>query len=203
MAVENKLRSILLEKIEAIKITPVQHHIDAQGLDHGTKQIAAADAKTINDLYDHLLDSVLKHVKTSQKNLQSVVAISTQTSDTIKPAITFVHVDTCMHDVADSLNYSDQWINIKASIATDSLIYHINDSLIYTAYYKHVKFLKDELFLDAYSLNKNTTIKGMTAVDLQQAKPHKLGLDVTAGCFWNGNKFSPGIGAGISYRITR
>ena len=192
-----------LEKIESIKAAPVQHHQDKQGIDHATKQVAAADAETINALYNHLLDSVLKHVKTSQKNLQSVVAVSTETNDTVKPVISFVPVDTCISNYPDSLNYHDAWMDIKASIKTDSLIYHGRDSIIFTSYWKHIKFMKDELYLDAFSLNKNNTIKGITAVDLQQAKPHKLGLDVMAGYFWNGKSLSPGVGAGISYRITK
>lgn len=124
----------------------------------------------------------------------------TMTIDSWKGNTTPLYIDA---DTTLSIHFEDKWLSIDGSLTDKPWTYSIRDSLTFVSYYKKKGLFKKQLVLNAYSANPNTTITGLTAIDIAQPKPKRIGIGLQAGYYYTGKAFVPAAGIGITYNIIR
>lgn len=192
------------------KVTPKQIPITYKGKS-GTvhtevKVVQAEHDVWLEDYYQHLLKEARDSLKLKEAELKEVLAASISTSGSLKIPIS---VDTLkVHDTiypAKVFKYTDRFIKLVGRIDQDTvdLGYKSFDSLTFITYTKRKHlFAKKELYLNAFSMNPNATIKGLQSVKIN-APPPKWAIGINAGYYFDGSTFRPGIGIGITKTIFR
>jgi hypothetical protein len=187
------------KKISVVKNTPVRHYTDAGGTKHAEKPIAAGTLGEIETSYQHIIDSLSKLLKTKPKFIREIVQVSTVAAADFKPSI-----DTSPGKANIRVSYQDKWFSIDGVVSNDSSWrYAVKDSLSFITYRKKTGFLKKDLFLDAFSMNPNSTIKGLTAIRINEARPKKWAIALFGGYGFNGKAWGLVGGAGLTRSIVK
>ena len=170
------------------------------------KVVQAEHDVWLEEYYQHLLKEARDSLKLKEAELKEVVAASLYTSGSVKISI---KRDTVrVHDTlypAQVFKYQNKFINLVGRIENDSmdLGYKTFDSLTFVTYTKKKNwFAKKELYLNAFSMNPNASIKGLQSVKITAPAP-KWAVGITAGYYFNGQVFVPGVGIGITKTLIR
>ena len=170
------------------------------------KVVQAEHDVWLEEYYQHLLKEARDSLKLKESELKEVVAASLYTSGSVKISI---KRDTVrVHDTlypAQVFKYQNKFINLVGRIENDSmdLGYKTFDSLTFVTYTKKKNwFAKKELYLNAFSMNPNASIKGLQSVKIT-APPPKWAVGITAGYYFNGQVVVPGVGIGITKTLIR
>lgn len=192
------------------KVTPKQIPITYKGKSgtvHTEVNVVQAEHDVwLEEYYQHLLKEARDSLKLKEAELKEVLAASIKTEGSFKiPVIhdTIKTIDTVYP--SKIFRYGDRFITLVGRIDQDTvdLGYKTFDSLTFVTYTKKQHFFaKRELYLNAFSMNPNATIKGLQSVKIN-APARKWAVGVNAGYFFDGSTFRPGIGIGIQKTIFR
>ncbi|GAA3917250.1 hypothetical protein GO495_20035 [Chitinophaga oryziterrae] len=133
--------------------------------------------------------------QTKQKEVQEATAISTTASGFLHPAVDTVYLpdSTTIY----KLRFHDRWLDLTGEIGKEPVInYRFTDSIIITAYQRHKK-----TYVDAYSLNPNVHLTGITALRMINRQHFSIGP--YAGYGWNGKTFTPSVGISLQYSFIK
>ncbi|SEV91254.1 hypothetical protein SAMN05428988_0381 [Chitinophaga sp. YR573] len=139
------------------------------------------------------LNAVKKQVK--QEDIRDITTVSSATTGFIYPKVDTVYLpdSTTIY----KFSFHDQWLNLTGEIGKESVInYRFTDSIIITAYQKHKK-----PYVDAYSLNPNVHLTGITALRMINRQHFTIGP--YAGYGWNGKAFTPSVGISLQYSFIK
>lgn len=144
----------------------VSHSKDDAGRTHADRQVTV-DENIIAVLYKER-DSLAKALKIAKGEIKSLVAIKS----TATGVVTLIH-DTTNLRTTDSINMpftgNDGYLFVRY-VPGLPLQYNYTDSIIAGLYYKRMQWYKPKkLFVNAYSLNPNARIEGLTAFQVQDA----------------------------------
>lgn len=171
-----------------------------------TKVVQAEHDVWLDQYYQFLLKEARDSLKIAHDQLKEVLAAgitsegsyslplkpdTIRITDTISPAKTF--------------KYQNRFISLVGRIKHDSIDigYKSFDSLTFVTYTKRKNiFSPKELYLNAFSMNPNSSIKGLQSVKIT-VPPPKWAIGVNAGYYFDGSSFRPGIGIGITKTIFR
>ncbi len=191
------------EKLDQYKeVVQLQHdtivqYQDVAGNQHAQVAIQQADMEFLKALHAKEIDSILYLLNIKDKQVQGVTMASTSTAATIKPRVDTVFVDSSHTDY--NLTYTDKWLKINGKIGSNNFLkYSYKDSLIFTTL-----VTKNLLRVDAYSLNPNTTITGLTSIKIPIPKEKKWGLGPYMGYGFDGNKMQASAGISLHYSLIR
>ncbi|GAA3919830.1 hypothetical protein GO495_00060 [Chitinophaga oryziterrae] len=130
-----------------------------------------------------------------QKDVQEATAIGATASGFLHPTVDTVYLPDST--TAYKLRFQDQWLNLNGEIGKEPVInYRFTDSIIITAYQQHRK-----TYIDAYSLNPNVHLTGITALRMVNRQHFTIGP--YAGYGWNGKAFTPSIGISLQYSFIK
>jgi hypothetical protein len=133
--------------------------------------------------------------QTKQKDVQEVTAIGTAASGFIHPTVDTVYLSDST--TAYKLRFQDRWLDLTGEIGKEPVInYRFTDSIIITAYQKHKR-----TYVDAYSLNPNVHLTGITALRIVNRQHFAIGP--YAGYGWNGKAFTPSVGISLQYSFIK
>lgn len=171
-----------------------------------TKVVQAEHDFWLDQYYQSLLKGARDSLKITQDQLKEVIAAGV-TSDgsytlPLKPDTVLIH-DTL--SPARIFKYQNRFISLAGRIDQDSIdiAYKSFDSLTFITYTKKKNiFSPRELYLNAFSMNPNSSIKGLQSVKLT-VPPPKWAIGINAGYYFDGNSFKPGIGIGITKTLIR
>jgi len=173
---------------------------DLFGREHAEKLLLQGSFPNIDAVKGDLLDSVSKALKTAKKNIESVGAASVVSKNVVTGRIDTIH-DTIKYV---SVSYSDRWIDLKCSVTNPPTIeYTTFDSLIISAYRKKAGWFKKEAYIDAYSINPHSSIKGVTGIKVYEEKSKRFGIGPYLGYGFNGQQWQPNIGISIQYSLIK
>lgn len=176
---------------------------DKAGREHAQTQEEVMDLNTTLLLKGKLFDSVCKALKIKPKEINTITTFTTETNGDVVFVTDTIYIDSTHKTVG--IKYSDKWIKIEGNLENDKLNYDVFDSLIITQYNKKYGFLnlRSSQYLDAYSLNPHTHIKGLTGIKIADQKPKKVSLGIGIGYGFNGQKLEPMIGISLQYSLIR
>ena len=197
-----KLRSPVQDAI-TIQAPEVKHYVDDSGKQHAeVAAIATPAANMLDSHYQHIIDSLSKMLKSKPKDIEAIVDIGTNTTGNFKPVITTT--DTSQNFNNTSVDYHDKYLKLHGNLNKDSSwSYSIHDSLTIVTYLKRKGWFGHQLYLDATAMNPNTSIKGITGIEISGYKPHKWGIGVNVGYGFNGVAFSPIVSVGLQRNFIR
>jgi hypothetical protein len=133
--------------------------------------------------------------QTKQKNVQEVTAIGAMASGFLHPTVDTVYLPDST--TTYKLRFHDGWLDLTGEIGKEPVInYRFTDSIIITAYQKHKK-----TYIDAYSLNPNVHLTGVTALRMLNRQHFTIGPYVGYG--WNGKTFTPSVGISLQYSFIK
>jgi hypothetical protein len=193
-------------KVEEISKKPPTTYTDKGGTTHTEKPTAVADLASLKYVYEKQIDSLLELLDTKQRELDYITGLSTETKGTFKPDVDTVYLNDSSAQY--SVNYSDQWLSISGVVNEDSTWkYQYNDSLALVSYYKKQKgFLnfKKDLYLDGFSYNPASTIKGLTSYKVKApAAKQNFELNAEARNRWIQKQVQPSAAANARIFITK
>lgn len=170
--------------IDEVLNAPVIYKVDNQGRTHAHKPAVELDATTAEVVNKRMFDSVCAALDIKSKQIEDLRAIGSITTDIIVPQSELkTGTDSGCH-----IFYSDQWFTLDGRVCSvkDSVRYAYIDSFYITRYWARDKFLgmgigKKHSYLDAYSLNRKTVVKGLTGVDITDNLFDRLRLSGYAG----------------------
>lgn len=192
------------------KVIPKQipkSYIAPSGTVHTEAKVVQAEHDVwLGEYYQMLLKAARDSLKIAQDQLKEVLAAGITSEGSyslpLKP-------DTVL--IPDSSNparifkYQNRFINLVGRIEHDSIdiAYKSFDSLTFITYTKRKNILSPkELYLNAFSMNPNSSIKGLQSVKLT-VPPPKWAIGINAGYYFDGTMFRPGIGIGLTKTIFR
>jgi hypothetical protein len=172
------------------------------------KVVEAAGDVWLDAYYQNLLQGVRDSLKITQDQLRDVVAASLSTAGSISTKIIrdTIRLTDSSYKPVQIFSHRDPFIMLAGRIENDSLdiAYKTYDSLTFATYTKRKNiFSKSELYMDAWPLNPNASIKGLQSIKLNTPKPKQWALGITAGYYFNGQVIAPGVGVGITRTILR
>lgn len=204
-----------VEQTESVIKTPVHHYRDNGGTDHAEKPVAEASLKVIEASYKKTIDSLTGLLKIKPKQVNEIVQAGTLVESYFRPDINYIPNSIPFHDTINicgdtifpssiEINYQDAWLTLRGVLNEDSSWhYSLRDSLSFITYKKKTGFLKRELFLDAFSMNPGSTITGLTAIKITEARPKKWAVALFGGYGWNGKQWGLVGGAGLTRNLVR
>lgn len=186
-----------------------KQRVSAGGTVHTeVKVVEAAQDVWLDQYYQNLLQSVRDSLQLSQAHLREVLAASLTTNGSIQTSVkrdTVRLIDSSYKPI-QIFTYHDKFINLAGRIENDSIdiAYKTFDSLTFVTYYKKSKlFAKKQLYMDAWPLNPNASIKGLQSIKVNAPQPKKWAIGIIAGYYFNGQVMAPGVGIGITKTIIR
>lgn len=151
-----------------------------------------------------MVDSVLTTLKIQEKHLHEITGIGLKGNGRLRLKVDTVYVDSSSRY---AFKYKDRWIDIAGTIGSESYLNYITtDSLIVTGYSKKKGFLglgKKEVYIDAYSLNPNSRIKGIQGVRIIKERQKRFGIGPYIGIGYDGDGWVPTVGLGANYSLIR
>ena len=193
---------------------PVTHFKDDSGREHA--EVAAVTVTAVNTLdnhYQHVIDSLSNVIKTKSTTIQSALLISTETKGGFTPEITAPLINPSakndssvlfFYEQNSAVNYHDKYLSIHGILNKDSSWkYIVTDSLSIVTYLKKKGWFGHQLYLDATAQNPNTSIRGITGIEITGYKPHKWGIGINVGYGFNGIAFSPIVSVGLQRSFIR
>lgn len=128
---------------------------------------------------------------------QQITAVGTVTKGTIKPIVDTVYLKDST--TAYNFRYNDSWLSLNGTIGKTPVInYLFRDSLVLTTYRK-----KKKLYINAYSLNPNVQLTGITNLQIANDKQTRFAIGPYIGYGWNGRKWSPSMGISVQYSLIK
>ena len=198
-----------------VKIVAPIYHTDDSGIVHAENKVVTpfapiqgtetvAQASLVN-YYKGIIAQLSSRLKVQSESINNITQVGTNTSGEFKP-IKDTELVT-MGDTTkqiDKISYSDKWLSIRGDINdTSAWEYSINDSLTIVTYLKKTGWFNHQLYVDAFAQNPNTHIKGLQSIKLDLPAPKKWGIGVSAGYYFNGINFSPGVGISVQRNLIR
>lgn len=202
------------------KVIPKQipkSYIAPSGTVHTEVKVVQAEHDVwLEDYYKSLLAEVKEELAIKDKQLRDVIAAGITNEGYISIPLEKVEIPidstsrpqliSICPDEIRYFQYKDKFIKMAGRIDQDSidLSYKVEDSIHLVTYWKkkHL-FAAKELFINGFSTNPNSNIKGLQMVKLNQVTPKKWAVGINAGYFFDGSTFRPGIGIGITKTIFR
>ncbi|RFM30017.1 hypothetical protein [Deminuibacter soli] len=195
----------VLTKLVETKNDTLQHKKDEAGREHGEKIMAEADIALLKTAYTQQIDSITAILKIKDDQLQSYTGITTTTSGTVRPRIDTIYLDSGRQEYG--LNYNDRWLSLKGTIGAKPILnYTLQDSLVITTYTKKTGLFglgKKEVYIDAFSLNPNMRVTGLTGFRVPVKQPGRWSIGPFIGYGYSGNKWAPTGGFSIQYSLIR
>ena len=134
-------------------------------------------------------------IKSAEK--KQVTAVGTIHKGTVRPIVDTVYLKDSTTEY--NFKYNDHWLSLNGTIGKTPVInYLFKDSIILTTYRKNKK-----LYIDAYSLNPNVQLTGITNLQLANDKQTRFAIGPYVGYGWNGRKWSPSVGVSIQYSFIK
>ncbi|NVJ47286.1 MAG: hypothetical protein HWE07_09165 [Cytophagia bacterium] len=187
--------------------------IDSIQLKNGTlayeKIAAVADRKSLEEGYTFLKDS-LKQMGVKIKSLQNAVFLARQTNssgsgqiDTVRIVQTLPgSIDTVL--ISRQLNINERFFSFRADLFPDDTFdyrYTFTDSLsILNTATRRNWFSPKEYKIRVVSANPNTRLTGATSLTVKESGT-RWSIGLFGGYGWNGQKFTPTVGIGITREI--
>ena len=203
------------EKKEQAVPVIVHHYLDDSGMKHSeTTVVAVNSTATLNDFYNHVIDSISAVLHTKKKEIKSAELIGTITRGDFKPTISATpkppvdgilvsQVLTFENEYA-TVDFKDKYLSLHGNTNKDSIWhYSITDSLVIVSYLKRKGWFGHQLFIDGTAMNPNTTIKGMKSFAISGYQPHRWGIGIQVGYGYNGDKLSPMVSVGLQRSLIR
>lgn len=188
------------------KQNPVSYKSKAGTVHTEIKVVQAEHDVWLEEYYQHLLKEARDSLKLKEAELKELIAASLHTSGSFKAPL---KPDTLvLHDTiypSKIFKYQDRFISMAGRVEQDAVDigYKTFDSLTFVTYYKKKNwFAKKELYLNAFPMNPNASIKGLQSVKITTPPP-KWAIGITAGYYFNGQVMVPGIGIGITKTLIR
>jgi len=207
-ACNEKEKSPVQEQI-TIQAPIVHHYVDDSGHQHGTAAtINAPMINTLDSRYQHTIDSLIAIIKAKPSSVQSAILVGTETNGGFVPILSPpVKKDSATELLFYSQNtkvdWHDKFITIHGVLEKDSnWNYKVTDSLSIVTYQKRKGWFSHQLYLDATAQNPNTSIKGITGIEITGYKP-RWGIGISVGYGFNGIGFSPIIAVGLQRNFIR
>lgn len=193
-----------IERIVQIRDDSISYWKDKYNQEHAEKRIAQGQIEELQLVYGPLIDTVKEMLGIQASAIKNLSAVGITNSGQITARVDTYYVDSTRHL---AFNYNDKWLDIKGSLSDLArLKYTSRDSLIVTAYTKKKGFLglgKRETYIDAYSLNPNSRITGLTGLMVLKERQKRFGLGPFVGIGWSGNGIVPTVGIGLSYDLIK
>lgn len=180
-----------------------------EGLSQGEKKAAYVTINVLKEQHRADLEALTKEnigLKKNLKNLQSVTAVSSTTTNVIK---TVLH-DTTILEVGPvpgrSFAYSDKWYTVSGYFLLDeiNISSQSRDSIAVVQLWKRdgppvLKWFKQqELYTEVINYNPNSTLTGIRSTIVRPPPRRRFGIVVFAGA----DVFlKPTIGIGIGYNL--
>ncbi len=177
-----------------------------EGLSQGEKKTAYAAIDVINAQHSAELDKAHQEIsglKKNNKNLQSLISISSETTGKIEAVLKYSTITTPgqLPQTVKSFAYSDKWSIIDGYFLRDSVQvkYKFYDSLRIVQYWNRDGLFKPKsLYTSVVSENPNTTLTGIKATTVRPPTSSRFGVVVFAGTTY---PFQPVIGIGLGYTL--
>jgi hypothetical protein len=182
---------------------------DAAGREHARAVIAENSVAELrgNERTAHLLDSVLRTLNIQAKQLQSITALSMEARGRVA-----VRIDTIPPsggNPAYAYSGTDGYLTFDADTRRGAFLnYTYADSIIMAGYYKRRPLFrgglagKKDLYIDAYSMNKNARIKAATALQVRRDYFDRLQLDAYGELMIAPGQARPAAGLSLRYFAT-
>jgi|GEM_PF-2288627 len=191
------------EKLNQIEqVVQLQHDTivrikDVVGREHAKASTQQADIDVLKSLYQAQIDSISNLVGIKVKQIESVAMAGVKTSGSIKPNIDTVYIDSSKTGAYYNLDYDDKFLTLNGRIGKDSFIkYQYRDSLVFTTFRD-----KRTIKVDAFSLNPNTTITGLTSLRIPLPRRKRLGIGPYVGYGYANGKWLPNAGVSVHYSL--
>jgi hypothetical protein len=191
------------ERQREIANTPVKHYKDDNGTEHAQKGMVAEDYHALIDYYASVIDSQAALLKVKPKYIKGVVAAGIESNGSINGTVEDYVAD--VKPCPDSLEFNNAWdsISVREREGIWMADYKIRDSIVITQFLKKKGWFKKELILDAYSLNPNTRITGLTGVKIDLPKPKRFGIGPVILVTYKDGRFVPVAGIGAQFNLIR
>jgi hypothetical protein len=122
--------SVQSTKLQTIRST--SYYKDRYNPEHAQKQELKANLATADLLNKNIIDSVVKALNISKRNIKSISSVSVVSGNIVKPLI-----DTIIQDNRKKVQYSDRWIAMTGIITdTPSISHKTYDSIVISTYRK-------------------------------------------------------------------
>lgn len=164
-----------------------------------------------------MVDQAAKIAKIHRNRIKELTAVTLETTDSIsiplesQPVVLEVNPiipEVEKLPVGDLFDVSNKWADIKAWVVEDGAIgltYTVRDSITFTAYERKKGFLgmgTPDRWLEGVSHNPNTRISGIDNVIIKD-RPKPFSFGVQTGVGFNGDRFAPYLGVGVTYSLLR
>ena len=204
--------SAQVKTVIKLQEVPVQHYLDANGIDHASKEEATVSSQAAMLAIKDQMNRLAHQLKIKPSQITGYNTISSIDVDSIIASYDNVIKQKLIHmpdgkvdTVERSFAYEDEfaWISGLVGKKYAQIKYSFGDSLTILSYTKRKWLLGDpETFIDAHLANPNAYIKGMDGIRIDNAVPGQrwsigpyAGYDVVHGKF--------GIGIAIQYALIR
>lgn len=175
---------------------------DKYGREHSSKLLAEGNLDVLNTMYGHKLDSVSMALKVAKKHIKSLSTIGVFANRLIVTDLDTFYIDSNKYY---TFQYKDSWLDMSAVIKDSvTLKYKSFDSLVITTYSKKQKgFLnfKRDTYIDGYSLNPYSTIRGIEGIRVYNEKRKRWGVGPYFGYGFDGKTFRAQAGISINYDL--
>lgn len=193
-----------IERIVQIRDDSITYWRDKYLREHAEKRLAEGRIEELQLVYGPLIDSVKSALDIQSSAIKYLTAVGVSTSGTVTTKVDTFYVDSAQHV---KFSYSDRWLSLSGTLSDlIHLKYTTRDSLVITGYTKNDGFLglgKRETFIDAYSLNPNSKITGLTGMMVLKERQKRFGLGPYVGIGWTGGGFVPAVGVGLHYSLIK
>lgn len=193
-----------VERITQIRDDSITYWKDQYNREHAEKLMAQGQYAELRVVYGPFMDSILVSLNIQKDAIKSIAAVGLKNSGELTARIDTQYVDSSAYY---SFKYKDRWLDMDGTLSDMARIkYTSRDSLIVTGYTKKTGFLglgKKETYIDAYSLNPNSKITGLTGMMVLKERQKRFGLGPFVGIGWSGNGIVPTVGVGLNYSLIK
>lgn len=191
-------RSCIKHKEQVATITNIgaqvkdatRHYTDTYGTDHGQKDVQQGNIDALRVFYADKIDSLCKRLNIKQKQLQDMADVIAESNGHGETSVRVIRITDTIPGLpagfqGKGFTYTDTGVVISGYIQEDSTIYP--DSLkaicIYSvslpisttiywrrkhSFLKLFRWGKKKYTVDAFSENRNVTIKSITAIKVEK-----------------------------------
>ena len=169
-----------IESNFAIMQDTLTHYVDREHTLHYQIGLISGTLSDVKATNRAMLDSVTKRLKIKDKQLQSLQSAMIEAKGQFTTLLVHDTLHHVTHDtlpdneVVSTFTYNDNYLHEVGEVGTDSVTvkYEVLVPLQLTEYSKKKNIFSPRLyFADAYSLNPNAAIKGLTAIRIDKGQP--------------------------------
>lgn len=179
---------------------------DKYGTEHAEKLALVGNVKQLKAANIHLIDTVAKLLKVKPKHIRNISAGSIETSREVITKIDTLFLTADSTKQAYSFTYQDKWLDLKGEIEQEQIRmrYRSFDSVVFTTYEKKRKgFLNfhRDVYVDGYSTNPHSRVKGITGIKVSEEKRKRFGAGPYIGYGFDGQQMRLTIGVSVNYDV--